>query len=84
MDDFQKIYESGVLSGSSKERVRILEIIEEFVKDAGNRAIMLTENASLPIDKSAGNELLALAKIAEYEQQAYLKVMKEINKDADL
>ena len=67
---------------SSKERVRILNIIEEFVAEAGERAIHLRKNAAMFRD-GTGNaiELNGLAEIAEYEQSAYLKVMKKINEE---
>ena len=78
--DWDKAYVAGVVTGSSKERVRILNIIEEFVAEAGERAIQLRKNAAMFRD-GTGNEreLNGLAEVAEYEQGAYVKVMKKIN-----
>jgi hypothetical protein len=82
--DWDRVYDAGVVTGSSKERVRILNIIEEFVAEAGERAIQLRKNAAIFRD-GTGNaiELNGLAEIAEYEQGAYVKVMKKINEEVD-
>jgi hypothetical protein len=84
MNFFDNVYDAGVITGSSKERVRILNIIEEFVAEAGERVIQLRKNAAM-FRYGTGNEreLNGLAEIAKYEQGAYLKVMKKINEEVD-
>jgi hypothetical protein len=78
--DWDRAYDAGVVTGSSKERVRVFKIIEDFVAEAGERAIQLRKKAAMFRD-GTGNEreLNGLAEIAEYEQSAYIKVMKKIN-----
>jgi hypothetical protein len=78
--EWEKVYNSGVLTGSSHERVRILNIIEKLSAEAGTRAIMLRQGAKCFKDESEFSmQRKALAEIAEYEQQRFVKIMKEIN-----
>jgi len=79
---WEKIYESGVLTGKSKERVRILEIIQKRSANAGSHAVALRTEASIFRDETEScRQRNILAEIAEYEQKAYVQLMKEINED---
>lgn len=81
-EQWRKVYDAGTKTGRSLERVRILQILEEHVSEVGKRAIELRNNAADFRDGTDNkSQLKALAEVAEYEQQAYLKVMKKINEE---
>lgn len=78
-EDWDSIYNSGFRSGTFRERIRILEIIQECAREAGERSLRLQNDLHIFIDDESSNTQKALAGIAGYEQQNYVNLMEKIN-----
>lgn len=85
-DHWDKAYEAGQITGGSKERVRILEIIEAEADAAGERAVDFQKRAASagmnPLDGTA-QAYRSLHEVALYEQAQYLGLMKKINVEVE-